>query len=38
LLKTSALASVVSRYLSLKRLPFGIHLLALVIHHNSTIH
>jgi hypothetical protein len=32
LLKTSALASVASRYLSLKPLPFGIHLLALVIH------
>jgi hypothetical protein len=38
LLKTSALASVVSRYLSLKPLPFGIHLLALVIHHNRAIH
>jgi hypothetical protein len=38
LLKTSALASVASRYLSLKPLPFGIHLLALVIHYNSVIH
>jgi ABC-type amino acid transport system permease subunit len=38
LLETSALASVASRYLSLKPLPFGIHLLALVVHHNSAIH
>jgi hypothetical protein len=38
LLETSALVSVASRNLSLKPLPFGIHLLALVIHHNSAIH
>jgi hypothetical protein len=38
LLKTSALASVVSIYLSLNSLPFSIHLLALIIHHNSAIH
>jgi hypothetical protein len=38
LLKINALASLVSRYLSLKPLPFGIHLLVLVIHHNNVIH
>jgi ABC-type amino acid transport system permease subunit len=38
LLETSALASVASRHLSLKPHPFGIHLLALVVHHNSAIH
>jgi hypothetical protein len=32
------LASVASIYLSLKPLPFSIHLLALVVHHNSAIH
>jgi hypothetical protein len=38
LLETSTLTSVATRGLSLKPFPLGIHLLALVIHHNSAVH
>jgi hypothetical protein len=38
LLETSMLMSVASRCLSLKPFSLGIHLLVLVIHHNSAIH
>jgi hypothetical protein len=38
LLEASALTSVASRSLSLEPLPFSIHLLALIVNHNSVIH
>jgi hypothetical protein len=38
LLKASVLTSIASRGLSLKPLPFSIHLLALTVNHNSAIH
>jgi hypothetical protein len=38
LLKANALTSISSRGLSLKPLPFSIHLLALTVNHNSVIH
>jgi hypothetical protein len=38
LLETSSWMSVATRGLSLKSLPLGIHLLALVVHHNCAIH
>jgi hypothetical protein len=38
LLETSTLMSVATRGLSLKPFPLGIHLLALVVHHNCAIH
>jgi hypothetical protein len=38
LLETSTLTSVATEGLSLKPFPLGIHLLALVIHHNSAVH
>jgi hypothetical protein len=38
LLETSTLMSVATGGLSLKPFPLGIHLLVLVIHHNSTVH
>jgi hypothetical protein len=38
LLETSTLTSVATRGLSLKHFPLGIHLLALVVHHNCAIH
>jgi hypothetical protein len=38
LLKASALTSITSRGLSLKPLPFSIHLLVLIVNHNSTNH
>jgi hypothetical protein len=38
LLETSTLTSVATEGLSLKSFPLGIHLLALVIHHNSAVH
>jgi hypothetical protein len=38
LLETSTLMCVAIRGLSMKPLPFGIHLLALVVHHNCAIH
>jgi hypothetical protein len=38
LLETSTRTSVTTRSLSLKLFPLGIHLLALVIHHDSAVH
>jgi hypothetical protein len=38
LLKTSTRTSVTIRSLSLKPFPLGIHLLALVVHHDSAVH
>jgi hypothetical protein len=38
LLETSMRTSVTIRGLSLKPFPLGIHLLALVIHHDSAVH
>jgi hypothetical protein len=38
LLETSTLTSVATRDMSLKPFPLGIHLLALVSHHNSVVH
>jgi hypothetical protein len=38
LLKASALTSITSKGLSLKPLPFSIHLLVLIVNHNSVIH
>jgi hypothetical protein len=38
LLKTSTWTSVATRGLSLKPFPLGIHLLALVIHHDSAVY
>jgi hypothetical protein len=38
LLETSTRTSVTTEGLSLKPFPLGIHLLALVIHHDSTVH
>jgi hypothetical protein len=38
LLETSTQTSVTTRSLSLKPFPLGIHLLALVIHHDSVVH
>jgi hypothetical protein len=38
LLETSTLTSVATGGLSLKTFPLGIHLLVLVIHHNSAVH
>jgi hypothetical protein len=38
LLKTNTQTSVTTRSLSLKPFPLGIHLLALVIHHDSAVH
>jgi hypothetical protein len=38
LLETSTLTGVAIGGLSLKPFPLGIHLLALVIHHNSAVH
>jgi hypothetical protein len=38
LLETSTRTSVTTRSLSLKSFPLSIHLLALVIHHDSVVH
>jgi hypothetical protein len=38
LLKTSTRTSVTTRSLSLKPFPLGIHLLALVVHHDGAVH
>jgi hypothetical protein len=38
LLETSTWTSVTTRSLSLKSFPLGIHLLALIIHHDSAVH
>jgi hypothetical protein len=38
LLETSTRMSVTTRSLSLKHFPLGIHLLALVVHHDSVVH
>jgi hypothetical protein len=38
LLKTSTRMSVTARSLSLKPFSLGIHLLALVVHHDSAVH
>jgi hypothetical protein len=38
LLETSTQTSVTTRSLSLKSFPLSIHLLALVIHHDSAVH
>jgi hypothetical protein len=38
LLKTSTWTSVATGGLSLKPFPLGIHLLALIIHHDSVVH
>jgi hypothetical protein len=38
LLETSTRTNVTTRSLSLKPFPLGIHLLALVVHHDSAVH